>query len=137
MDPQIIVALIAQTGAILAILISTRRKLSSVGDDAREARDQTANSHGTNLRDDVDNVDGKVVALSGQMHGLARTLHRIEGWVRDLTDADAQLEDTIDRRKIAAQRELMKLRDDIPEIIRTELGQHAAECPLRGPQIGG
>lgn len=137
MTEPIILALIAQAGLIGTALIAQSRKLNRIGSDAREARDQTANSHGTNLRDDVDNVDGKVVALSGQMHGLARTLHRIEAWMKDLTEADSQLEDTMDRRKLAAQRDLGKLREEIPEIIRAELGQHIADCPLRNPQNGG
>lgn len=137
MSDGIAIALITTLGAVLLEVVRQGRKLNRIGSDAREARDQTANTHSTNLRDDLDGVGGKVNTLSGQVHGLTRTLHRIEGWMKDLTDADTQLEDTMDRRKLAAQRDLGKLREEIPDIIRTELGQHVRDCPLRGPDIGG
>lgn len=134
MDPQIIVALIAQTGAILGILISTRRKLSSIGDDAREARDQTANSHGTNLRDDLDRIEAKV--------------DRTAADVRALHDDDAELGDTVSRGQVRASRalnraiddrneQLDRMREEIPVIVRRQLTQHVADCPLRNPPTGG
>ncbi|WP_194521982.1 DUF2746 domain-containing protein [Cellulosimicrobium sp. JZ28] len=47
------VALITTGGTVLANR-PMRKKLEAVAADAREARDQTANTHDTNLRDDLD-----------------------------------------------------------------------------------
>jgi hypothetical protein len=57
MSEAVIIALItAVTGLLTTLLV----KISKVGKDAAVARDQTANSHDINLRDDMDEKHGVV-----------------------------------------------------------------------------
>ena len=132
-DPEIVVALIVQAGVLGSALLSQNRKLRTIGEDAREARDQTANSHGTNLRDDLDRIEGKV--------------DRTAADVRALHDDDAELGDTMSRGQVRASRalnraiddrneQLDRMREEIPLIVRRQITQHVADCPLRAPQIG-
>ncbi|WKU46734.1 DUF2746 domain-containing protein [Streptomyces sp. VNUA116] len=76
-DPSVQVALVSAGGAVTAALVGVlvelvRRQgaaLAEVRDHAQEARHQVANTHTTNLRDDVDRVLndlGRV--LAGQEH---------------------------------------------------------------------
>jgi hypothetical protein len=49
-------AVVAVYGTTLPLLISARKHSKAAAKDAKEARDQTANDHGTNLRDDLDHL---------------------------------------------------------------------------------
>ncbi|MGV9312582.1 DUF2746 domain-containing protein [Streptomyces sp. NPDC003691] len=59
------------TAALVGVLVELVRRQSSVIDEVRahtqEARDQVANDHGTNLRDDLDKVSSTLAqVLEGQ-----------------------------------------------------------------------
>lgn len=55
MSDAVVVTLITVVGGgLLTILGALLSKVNAVGKDAAEARDQTANSHDINLRDDID-----------------------------------------------------------------------------------
>ena len=85
MTEPITLQIITVLGGVIVALIGNR-KLNRIGGDAREARDQTANSHGTNLRDDLDRIEGKV--------------DRTAADVRALHDDDAELGDTMSRGQV-------------------------------------
>ncbi|MFG3223250.1 DUF2746 domain-containing protein [Kitasatospora sp. NPDC048194] len=74
-EPSVQVAMVSAGGAITAALVGVlvelvRRQgatIAEVREHAQEAREQVANSHGTNLRDDVDRViEGLGRVLDGQ-----------------------------------------------------------------------
>ncbi|MFD7738066.1 DUF2746 domain-containing protein [Kitasatospora sp. NPDC059800] len=76
-EPSVQVALVSAGGAITAALAGVlvelvRRQgaqLAEVREHAQEAREQVANSHGTNLRDDLDRVIDRLgLVLDGQQH---------------------------------------------------------------------
>ena len=55
MSDAVVVALVTVVGGgLIGILSSLVAKVNRVGKDAAVARDQTANSHNINLRDDID-----------------------------------------------------------------------------------
>jgi hypothetical protein len=68
MEPTVQVALVSTGGTILVTLIGVcvefmrrqHKALTEVRDNTQEARDQVANSHSTNLRDDMDRLHDDV-----------------------------------------------------------------------------
>lgn len=79
LEPSVQVAMVSAGGAITAALVGVlvelmRRQgaaIAEVREHAQEARHQVANSHGTNLRDDLDHVIERLeLVLDGQdRHG--------------------------------------------------------------------
>lgn len=127
MSEAIVIALITQAAGVVVVLLQQNRKLERIGSDAREARDQTANNHGTNLREDLDRIESKV--------------DRFGADVRALHDEDEELGHTVSRGQVRAQRalaraiddrneQLDRLREEIPVMIRRHVNQHIAHCPL-------
>ena len=132
MTEPVTLQIITTVGLVVVAWLGNR-KLNRIGGDAREARDQTANSHGTNLRDDMDRHEEKLDAM------------RLE--IRGLHDDDGELGDTVSRQGVRSARalaraiddrneQLDRLREEIPIIVRRQITQHVADCPLRAPQIG-
>lgn len=142
MTEAIVIAIITQTALIIVSLIQNRntsKKTESIAADAKVARDQTANTHNTNLRDDVDVVIGSVqniskdirdVKLGLELQGaeIIRIGQRLEAQHRD----DEFLEETIDRARIASDRALRQaiedrkkalqdLRDEIPILVNEHI----------------
>lgn len=105
MSEAVWVAIIVQTGGIIAAAFVGGKKLNRIGGDAKEAREQTANTHTTNLRDDIDDVKGAV-------KGIERTVTRLSDWATDLTNADLAIERTLDRKTLANEREIARVRDE-------------------------
>jgi hypothetical protein len=148
MTEAIIIALIANTAMVIATLI----KQGSIAKDAKEARDQTANTHSTNLRDDVDRVIAGVSALTVSVEDLRCAQEQQAAETRRITSKlefqhrdDEFLGETIDRTRIEQERALaMAVQDrrdqfdmfrrEIPDIIRAEIGNHVSDCPLRNPK---
>ena len=81
-------------GAISAVSKShkqTAEKLESIRELAHDAKEQTTNNHGTNLRDDID-------ALASRLDRLACQLEDLTAATRDgLKRLDRQLGETHDR----------------------------------------
>lgn len=78
MSDAVVVTLITVFGGgLIGILGTLAAKLNRVGKDAAEARDQTANSHTTNLRDDIDDkhdvVDTKLDLVLDIVKGLQQS----------------------------------------------------------------
>ena len=108
-----------------------KRGVDTIASDAKEARDQTANTHDTNLRDDLDEVKGIVI-------GMARRFDRMERWMTDLVAADEDTSRTMDRRREAVDRALTEEREQraaematLRQEIRAAVAQHVTDCPLR------
>jgi len=108
-----------------------KRRVDTIASDAKEARDQTANTHDTNLRDDLDEVKGIVI-------GMARRFDRMERWMTDLVAADEDTSRTMDRRREAVDRALTEEREQraaematLRQEIRAAVAQHVTDCPLR------
>ena len=112
--------------------------LSSVASDAREAREQVKNSHDTNLREEGDVRHEEILAtlknVIRDMQGVRDDnqatrkdigiLHgAIRGVVRDITglrETDAQARSELAAAVIERNRELDRVRLDIPALIRQE-----------------
>jgi hypothetical protein len=78
MSDTVLVALVTVVGGgLLGILGTLISKINRVGKDAAEARDQTANSHTINLRDDIDEkhdvVDTKLDLVLDIVKGLQQS----------------------------------------------------------------
>lgn len=78
MSDAVVIALITVVGGgFLTILATLVAKVNQVGKDAAEARDQTANSHNINLRDDIDEkhdvVEAKLDLVLGIVQGLQKS----------------------------------------------------------------
>lgn len=140
------IAVITQAAAVVIVLLQQNKKLNRIGVDAREAREQTANDH---AGADYPNLRDELTATRGLIHGLVRQLGGLEQWVRDLATGADRIDDTISRKALIAARELSDfkeereerltrmLRQDVPEIVRREIAQHVADCPLRRPTPPG
>jgi len=158
MSEPIVIALITQAAAVMIVLLQQNRKLNRIGGDAREAREQTANNHAnapypnmrdelTATRDELTATRDEVTAVRGLLHGISRQVSRLETWLRDVSADGAAIEDTLDRKSLAATRALAAavaerderiaelLRKDVPELIRRQLSQHVADCPLRSSPL--
>ena len=91
-------------GAISAVSRShreTEKKLDSIRELAHDAKEQTTNNHGTNLRDDIDKLGEKLdhIAQTQQLLGQELTAH---GHVLDQLQA-AQRQDRSERMTLDSQ----------------------------------
>lgn len=91
-------------GAISAVSKShreTEKKLDSIRELAHDAKEQTTNNHGTNLRDDIDKLGEKLdhIAQTQQLLGQELTAH---GQVLDQLQA-AQRQDRSERMTLDSQ----------------------------------
>ena len=91
-------------GAISAVSRShreTEKKLDSIRELAHDAKEQTTNNHGTNLRDDIDKLDEKLdhIAQTQILLGQELTAH---GHVLDQLQA-AQRQDRSERMTLDSQ----------------------------------
>jgi len=152
-DPVIIQ--LVSTAGLIVVAILGNRKLNRIGADAKASREQTENEHAEaefpNLRDELTatrDVAKQALdesrAAKGATHGLTRQVARLISWLEDLTTGSASTDDAIERAKAAGARALARaveerdekiaeLRQEIPRVIRAELEQHVADCPLRNP----
>ena len=80
--------LTALTGLIIAVFVQARRAKTEA-DDAKadrmktqavlgEVKEQVANTHQTNLRDDIDNLTALVERLSVSQSDMKAVVHRVE-----------------------------------------------------------
>ena len=69
----------------------TRARLDDIARDAKATRAQAENSHGTNLRDDIDLTRAMAEAAAGGVR-------RVETYLADLDRTIASLEKSLDRR---------------------------------------
>jgi chromosome segregation ATPase len=126
----------------------TRRTLHQVAADAKEARDQVANTHDTNMRDDLDGVG---VGLAEIRHAVGRLADAQQAVREDIGGLHSEVRDQRldiagirtdarrDRRALAAVRTdlasavterdqaIAQLREQMPGLIAS----HVTACPLR------
>lgn len=133
---------IITTLGLVVIAVIGNRKLNRIGGDAREAREQTANTHETNLRDDVD-------AIAELVRGQSRHLERIDRHLEDLHTEDESIEQTLGTRAGRLARALADQQAALADAIHRHEGdmaripgivaaavhlaerQHINACPLR------
>lgn len=134
---------IATVGLIVVALItaaSTRangRHIASVSGDVAEIRNQTQNSHTSNMRDDMDGKHAELVEGIRQLRSEVGTIHGdigavrgdLRGLHRDITglhEADAD--------QMAALRQAVEEREAAIAAVRREVtakvAAHALGCPL-------
>ena len=111
--------LVAITGLLTVVLVQarktaadvrrmdaeTRAMLARIDDNAATAREQTTNSHGTNLRDDIDDTRRAIDYLTAEhgrtaelLTGLADDMREVRASVRRLdSDAHATHRDLYER----------------------------------------
>ncbi|MGN7703526.1 hypothetical protein [Cellulosimicrobium sp. 22601] len=157
MSDAVIIQLIT-TGGLIVVAILGNRKLNRIGADAKATRDQAENEHAEaeypNLRDELTATRevakqalSESKAAKGATHGLTRQVARLVSWLEDLTTGSESTDDAIERVKTSGARALARaveerdekfaeLREEIPRVIRDELAQHVADCPLRNPPAG-
>ena len=88
-------------GAVSKSHRETEKKLDSIRELAHDAKEQTTNNHGTNLRDDIDKLDEKLdhIAQTQSLLGQELTAH---GHVLDQLQA-AQRQDRAERMTLDSQ----------------------------------
>lgn len=126
-DPEVDAFVIILVCLVIAVLVGLRvgKVISSkiedlqhavhlVGNDAREAKHQVKNDHGTNLRDDLDNIRDKLSTIEEGMCASNTAMLEIRNRLDDLQHEQANqgkkqrdMEDTL-TRSLDDQTELKK-----------------------------
>lgn len=126
-DPEVDAFVIILVCLIIAVLVGVRvgkvisgkieelqHAVHLVGNDAREAKHQVKNDHGTNLRDDLDNIRDKLSTIEGGMKTSNTAMLEIRNRLDDLQREQANqgkkqrdMEDTL-TRSLDDQSELKK-----------------------------
>lgn len=126
-DPEVDAFVIILVCLVIAVFVGLRvnKVISSkiedlqhavhlVGDDAREAKHQVKNDHGTNLRDDLDNIRDKLSTIEGGLKTSNTAMLEIRNRLDDLQREQANqgkkqrdMEDTL-IRSLDDQSELKK-----------------------------
>lgn len=127
----------------------TKRELRGVAADARTAAEQTANTHTTNLRDDLDEkvarIERGLGTLADAQEATREDIGGLHSEVRDTRKDITGLRDDArtDRRAVTQvradlngfvrgrERAVDDLRDQIPQLVAEALTQHVHDCPLR------
>lgn len=124
----IVVVLLALIGGIPAWI--TARNTKGAIDEVRE---QVANTHTTNLREDIDESKSAAAGAMAQATLAAESAHRVERHVEDLVRSIRALEHSADRRDQIASKALSEVREDldahleeIPAILDRAFTEH---CP--------
>ena len=138
---QLIITLGVILGAGIPAYLKFRSTLAEIGKDAKEARIQVKNSHSTNLREEQDERHETTVAALreiardvrglrddhqatrgdiGLIHGSIRGVRRD---ISGLKEADEQSRSELTSAVSDRDRELNRIRAEIPDIIRRELGK--------------
>lgn len=126
-DPEVDAFVIILVCLVIAVLVGLRvgkvvsgkiedlqHAVNLVGDDAREAKHQVKNDHGTNLRDDLDNIRDKLSKIEKGMCDSNTATREIRNRLDDLQREQANqgkkqrdMEDTL-TRSLDDQSELKK-----------------------------
>lgn len=135
---QLVITLGVIAGGGIPAYFKFKSTLAEIGKDAREAREQVKNSHDTNLREEGDVRHEEILEamreVKRDMQGVRDDnqatrkdigiLHgAIRGVVRDITglrETDAQARSELAAAVTERNRELDRVRLDIPSLIRQE-----------------
>lgn len=134
MTENITIQIITTLGLVVVAWLGNR-KLNRIGSDAKEAREQTANSHQNaefpNLREELTAVHADVREVAEIVRGHDRHLERLDRHLEDLHTEDTHIEDTIDRKTAANARALAAAVDERNTLysqLRQELNIHITQC---------
>ena len=123
-----VVVLLALIGGVPAWI--TARSTRGAIDEVRE---QVANTHNTNLREDIDESKSAAAGAMAQATLAAESAHRVERHVQDLVLSIRAMEHSADRRDAIATKALTEVREDldahleeIPAILDRAFADH---CP--------
>ena len=104
-----------------------------------EVREQVANTHTTNLREDIDESKKASAGALEQATLAAESAHRLERHVEDLVKSIRAMEHSADRRDQIATKALTEVREDldahleeIPQILDKAFADH---CPQMHKEI--
>lgn len=140
MTETVIVQIITTAGVVIVAFMQllTNRRLKTVGEDAAEARNQTKNTHETNLRHDLDEVKDKMTGLDeavGQAtaaaqkasvaaESAARTVRQVEGYVRDVDASVRGVKHSLDRHVGLLRQRVEETEHGITATVRAALSEH-------------
>lgn len=89
---EIIVAAIPVVGMLLALLLKQGHDRRATQGQLETIRRQVQNSHGTNLRDDIDRIRDAINEVRGDVRGIRIELRDVRREVGDIRDADDEAE---------------------------------------------
>lgn len=140
MTEGVTIQLITTAGVVLVgfMQLFTNRRLKVVGKDAAEAREQTKNTHETNLRHDLDEVKDKVTGLddavtkasdaaeraSDAACSAARTVIRVENYVRDVDASVRGVQHSLERNVGLLRQRVQDTEQGITATVRAALSEH-------------
>lgn len=138
MTESIWVQLITTAGVLGVAIVQglMTRRLKAIGADAAEARNQTKNTHQTNLRDDLDEAITKATdaaTKAGQAaSSAARSVLRVEGYVRDVDISVRAVEHSLTRHVGLINNRLVETEQAIPATVRAAMAEHIANHHKKG-----
>lgn len=137
---EVWVQVVTTVGVVIVAVIqaAANRRLKVIGRDAAEARSQTANTHDTNLRHDIDNIAAKVDTLADTVETAAaaaetaaaaaeragRAADRVEAYVRDVDTSVRSVQHSLDRQVGILNRRVQEVEETIPATVRAALAEH-------------
>lgn len=136
---SIVVVLLALIGGIPALITAlytrrdTKKEIGKAKGVIDEVREQVANTHSTNLREDIDRTKARAADAAADAKLAAESSHRTERLVEDLIKSIRAGEHSADRRYGLQQDSLEEVRkdldahlDEIPAILNRAFNAH---CP--------
>lgn len=120
MSPEIAVALIAQAGAIVIVLLSQGRKINRIETNSSITREQTENDHSES---EFPNLREEITETRNMIKGVVRQLGGLEQWVRDLAVGYDRLDGSINRKAQITTREVNDFKEEREERLRIMLSQ--------------
>lgn len=141
---EVLVAVVGTLGTVIVALLQLRsqqnqkrisKKVDAINDKSSQTLDQVANTHDSNLRDDLDGkfneVHKSIAHLTEQVTAVTDLFWKHDTRLGRMRDADHNLEDTLDRIDREGTRGLnMLFATKVPEMVRSEIAAALEHCPL-------
>lgn len=131
---------------VIVILITrgnSKKEISDTKAVVDLVKEQVANTHSTNLRDDIDSLKDRAGEAASNAQLAKEAAHRMERLAEDMAKSLRAIEHSIDRRDNIHAQETRDIRDDVakvgrnlemhleasPRILDEALRRHQADCP--------